>query len=59
MKIMRNSLPKWQEIMIKLVTMLRPASLHGAVEVLAFYAILATFCQFGDFGNSLAIFLLI
>ena len=36
---------------------LRRASLHGALEVLAFFAILATFCQFGDFGNFLAIFL--
>ena len=42
---------------IELVTTLRRASLHGALEVLAFFAILATFCQFGDFGNFLAIFL--
>ena len=41
----------------ELVTTLRLASLHGALEVLAFFAILATFCQFGDFGNFLAIFL--
>ena len=40
-----------------LVTMLRPASLHGAGDRLAFFAILATFCQFGDFGKFLVIFL--
>lgn len=28
-----------------------------AFEVLSFFAILATFCQFGDFGHFLAIFL--
>ena len=29
----------------------------GLLATLAFFAILATFCQFGDFGNFLAIFL--
>ena len=42
---------------LQLVTTLRPASPGFATWRIGGFAILATFCQFGDFGNFLAIFL--
>ena len=42
--------------MSKTKVIIRRASLHGAEDRLVFFANLVTFCEFGDFRDSLAHF---